>query len=137
MGCVSDGKSKIWEGSFRAAHLGVSLGVVRGMSLLWNAKELYWIAVYEVDADGVIDLQPALWQGLGPGNRGKYNKGPVPNELMLDKTTVPPSSYSLPATPKIVVKTYNDADWMQSTQFQKTYITISLKETDNDTLDRS
>ena len=151
MGCGQDGVSKVWEGGFRAQHLGVALGGLRGMSLMWNAKELYWIAVYEVDQDGVVGSQPVMWQSLGKGQTGEQICKPDPNQFLLEgpDPAIPEYTIELMAEGESlplegfgrvpvrdVIKTYDESDWMYETNFPSTFTTITLKETDHDSINR-
>ncbi len=136
MGVGLDAVPKTWEGGFSAIHLGSALGVVRARSLTWNAKEIMWIAVYEIDEHGVVDLQPAIWQGFS--NNSTYNP-PDMNLSGADDDGLPAGSkYVKPFTPtRTVISTYDKAEWMDEIDLPRTYITMTLKETGNVSNDRS
>jgi len=63
-GQASDGGECSWEGGFNAKNLGCAMSVVKIRSLHWKSKEIYWIAIFEVDDTGCIELDPSLWQNF-------------------------------------------------------------------------
>ena len=64
-GLSGEGNPASWEGGFSAVSLGSALSVVKIRSLHWKAREIYFLAVFEVDPEtGAIELDPSLWQNV-------------------------------------------------------------------------
>ncbi len=103
-----------WEGGFSAPNLGSALGIVRQMSLRWQAKVIHNIAIYEIDKHGCIEEQPSLYQTYADG-------GPTPDQLKL-----------LPGPKEEEKEAVNDiyeaAVWVEKADIAMNFTTVTLKE---------
>jgi hypothetical protein len=107
--------------------------------MLWNAREIYFIAIYEYDMDtGELDMSPVQWQSYDDTGQ------PLPSGqlLLTDKpkdTTSGTGGYSYSyetntytKPEKKVVSAYENAKWCEEFDVPSCFVTLKLKETEND-----
>ena len=123
------GFSASWEGGLSAAKIGATLGIVKNKSLVWNCRQLDYIAIYDYDINGELNEDtPVLSQAFVNENQPFIPRARTPHTHI---------HYDPPGKDEIEWYNISPVFIEQEMETQFSTLTPIVKEQKDDNLNRS